>query len=96
MWQKVRTRNVITFGLIWPIIHAVGIYFIVDAYNKQGSAWESAYFIIVGLAYMDTVLILALIINGIKTLIRSRKRNGGINRHPDITLNLSSNLKADK
>ena len=81
--MKIRARNLITFGLIWPITHAIGIYFIVDAYIKQGSAWESAFFIIMGLAYMDACLILALIINGLKILIKKlrEKSQSGKLRH---------------
>lgn len=65
MWQKVKNWKVLTFGLIWLIMNAIAIYFIVDSYIRQGSAWESAHLIIAGLAFMDAALIIALILLGL-------------------------------
>ena len=62
MWQKLINRKVLIFGLIWLILNVIAIYFIVDAYNSQGSAWELAHLVIAGLAFMNLALIIALIL----------------------------------
>ena len=50
------------FGLIWLSMYAVVIYFIVRSYYRQGSAWEFAQFMIAGLAFFNSALIILLIL----------------------------------